>query len=180
MRTTCVTCGKKLTAEEANAIGECFECLAKAETAGIAKQHEAMEREHKKGHKFHEALEHANDWALASTVSALTMVAKERYRQTEVEGYTPAHDDAHVYGELALAAIAYATPDDVEIGREVFVDNPPGSFMPRRVRYESVWPWEGEPKRTTRIRDLVKAGALIAAEIDRLLRLEAKLKEIPK
>ena len=39
---------------------------------------------------------------------ALQLIIEERNRQTLVEGYTPAHDDEHTEGQLALLAAAYA------------------------------------------------------------------------
>lgn len=96
----------------------------------------------------------------------VTLIAAERQRQVDAEGWTAEHDDTHECGELALAAAVYACPP--------------------RDRSDAIkralWPWgwnsfKGEPMyfdRPTptdaRIRSLVKAGALIAAEIDRLQR----------
>lgn len=74
-------------------------------------------------------------------------IVAERRRQVEVEGWTPEHDDAHSHGELAQAAACYAL----------------GS------RTASRWPWDAEWwKPTNRRRELVKAAALIIAEIERL------------
>ncbi len=76
------------------------------------------------------------------------LIAKERWRQVIVEEYYSNHDARHVNGELVQAAIYYA-----DVTAPVME-----------------WPW-GEPpkpKGDDRIRDLAKAGALIAAEIDRL------------
>jgi hypothetical protein len=84
---------------------------------------------------------------------AVVLIAAERRRQTEVEGWTPEHDDGHRHSEMAEAAACYASLN----GRDA---EPP-------VR----WPWDErwwKPK--GRVRDLVRAGALIAAEIDRLQR----------
>jgi hypothetical protein len=77
-------------------------------------------------------------------------IAIERSRQLQVEGWTAGHDDEHEDGELAVAAACYCL-DDFE-----------------------KWPWDLEWWKPTHdpIRDLTKAGALIAAEIDRLLRLK--------
>lgn len=94
------------------------------------------------------------------------MIFAERHRQIEREGWTRAHDDEHDAGELALAAICYALSPysderragDYRISAGMAV--PPG------------WPWDAEwwkPTPKDRIRELTKAGALIAAEIDRLL-----------
>jgi hypothetical protein len=84
-------------------------------------------------------------------------IADERQRQIRAEGYTPEHDDEHECGELAEAAGCYA------------------------LRVDHHWPMEWEcvhlraqPTPAQRIRELEKAGALIAAEIDRLLRAEAR------
>lgn len=95
----------------------------------------------------------------------INLIEAERNRQIHAEGWTEEHDDKHVNNELALAAACYAVPD---------------------VFSQGYWPptWDlSWYKSTTRIRDLVKAGALIAAEIDRLKRIEikkAKEKYIPK
>jgi hypothetical protein len=88
-------------------------------------------------------------------MTGIERVAKERERQMHEEGWTPEHDSHHDGGELALAAACYATAETATV------------VVPCR------WPWEREWwKPSTRVRNLEKAGALIAAEIDRLLRLE--------
>lgn len=90
------------------------------------------------------------------------LIAVERNRQISSEGWSAAHDDAHTDEELAIAAAIYAAP-----GYE-------RSNKPRiRGAIIQFWPWDiswWKPCRENRIRELVKAGALIAAEIDRLLR----------
>lgn len=89
------------------------------------------------------------------------MIAAERRRQIEAEGWTPEHDDAHDRQEMAHAARCYT----VEAIRRL---NYPG-----RHRHPLMeWPWEQEWWKPSDdpIRNLVKAGALIAAEIDRLQR----------
>lgn len=112
-------------------------------------------------------------------------IALERKRQIAIEKYTSDHDDEHVDGELALAAACYATPvllyqlegQDAHVQEISFVDPWPWeqSFDAR--------PYEGNLLLSndalnleTRIRQLEKAGALIAAEIDRLLRKEQRAK----
>ncbi len=91
-------------------------------------------------------------------------VMAERRRQTEVEGWTQDHDDAHDEGELARAAAAYARhAGSDEDSRQVN-----SGYAP-----EDLWPWTGFWKPSSRRRDLVKAGALILAEIERLDRLSA-------
>lgn len=82
-------------------------------------------------------------------------VLAERRRQIETEGWTPEHDDLHSTQELAFAAACYATADAG--------DPPP-----------AVWPWRlSWWKPTDRRRNLVKAAALILAEIERLDRSAA-------
>lgn len=89
-------------------------------------------------------------------MSAIEDIAAERRRQIEVEGWHAEHDDKHIDGSMGLAAAAYATAYQDEIGYGA-----------------SLWPWEWEwwkPK--DRRRDLVRAGALIVAEIERLDRIQ--------
>lgn len=127
-------------------------------------------------------------------MSGIDLIAAERHRQIDKEGWTPEHDDEHEGEELALAAACYAMPDTAYHG----------TMNNRRVEIEDAWPWNAEefkgdrdvrawggtvtrqrvfssgrtpehrPGAPTlcdlRIRELVKAGALIAAEIDRLQR----------
>lgn len=89
------------------------------------------------------------------------MIAVERQRQVDSEGWTAEHDDEHDDGEMALAAACYARmahiPDDLR--------RPDDKDTPEH------WPWEwDEWKPKSQLRDLARAGALIAAEIDRLQR----------
>ncbi len=90
-------------------------------------------------------------------------IAAERRRQIEVEGWTHEHDDLHADGQLAEAAACYITP-------RMSIINP--GFLLR-------WPWNAtwwKPK--SRREDFVRAGALIAAEIDRLDRIADRIKEV--
>ena len=92
----------------------------------------------------------------------IELIAEERQRQIEVEGWTKEHDAEHTNGSLALAAVCYAIPSE---SRHY-------SYCPlRKERVPDFWPWDKEwwkPCPEDRIMELVKAGALIAAEIDRL------------
>jgi len=108
------------------------------------------------------------------------LITKERQRQIEKEGWTAEHDDEYTDGSLALVAALYATPE-LLYKRIDFVN---------QVSFIDPWPWDaGWDKRPhpgngnvvrdnspfyvsrdERIRQLEKAGALVAAEIDRLLR----------
>lgn len=83
-------------------------------------------------------------------------VMAERRRQVETEGWTPQHDDQHPNGHLALAGACYAF--------SVAYPDPEGDSRP-----PFGWPWAEEWWKPTDVRrDLVKAGALILAEIERL------------
>lgn len=96
-----------------------------------------------------------------SDVTALADVAKERHRQRDVEGWTPAHDDTHVSAELAMAGACYALASFL---------NTEHALNTTFTRY---WPWDRKwwkPK--TPRENLVRAGALIVAEIERLDRLD--------
>lgn len=97
--------------------------------------------------------------------TGIELIAEERQRQIEVEGWTAEHDAKHKDGELANAAAYYSMTDDAIN----FIDSEWGNDM-----HLHIWPFDLKwLKRTSndRIRELQKAGALIAAEIDRLQRL---------
>lgn len=101
----------------------------------------------------------------SSTMTAIELIAAERQRQITEEDWTPEHDrNENPNGELACAAACYAIPSHM---REVF-------------HFILAWPWrEGgalkdiiyvgwKPSPDDRKRELIKAAALIVAEIDRL------------
>lgn len=99
----------------------------------------------------------------ASVTEGMALIATERERQKAVEGWTEAHDDKHTTGDLARAAACYASPGPRFVNVQGY--RPPAG-----------WPWEPEWWRPTphdRVRELVKAGALILAEIERVQRLRA-------
>lgn len=81
-------------------------------------------------------------------------VLAERERQISKEGWTPDHDDRNGSCEMAAAAATYAVctePEQLQVCGAV------------------AWPWRrGWWKPTTYRQNLVKAGALILAEIERL------------
>ncbi len=100
--------------------------------------------------------------------TGIELIAAERQRQIEQEGWTEEHDCQHENGELAKAAALYAIPDD-----DRYIDTHEGSSY----ILETLWPWHPDwwkPTPDNRIRELQKAGALIAAEIDRLQRKGAE------
>lgn len=89
-------------------------------------------------------------------------ITAERQRQLDAEGWTPEHDDGWYKDELVRAAICYAMPPDSLRESQVL-----GRSLRQIIWPGNLWPWK--PSRD-RIRELEKAGALIAAEIDRLVR----------
>lgn len=112
------------------------------------KQIESLRRRHAlhvcAGNYDHECLlmvffEKLYAWAEGGTAPVLREVAVERQRQLDVLGWSLAHDDAHTDGALAVAAASFALPS---------ICRPCSPELYRR--------------------NLVKAGALIVAEIERL------------
>lgn len=97
-------------------------------------------------------------------MSVIDEIAAERRRQVEQEGWSSDHDDQHSRGELALAASCYAAScADWQEGFEPDVAAP------------EAWPWHRswwKPKDPRR--DLIRAAALIVAEIERLDRAEKR------
>lgn len=95
---------------------------------------------------------------------AIDDVTAERQRQITTEGWTPEHDDEHAHGEMAKASACYAycsTETDQE-----------RKWRSDAGRVPLMWPWDNawwKPK--DRRRDLVRAAALLIAEIERLDRL---------
>ena len=92
------------------------------------------------------------------------LIAAERTRQVSGEGWTDDHDDEHGMGEMAAAAMCYAQLCVDEEISEVSI----GSHF-----VQEWWPWDREWWKPSpdSIRNLTKAGALLAAEIDRLQRI---------
>lgn len=82
----------------------------------------------------------------------------ERKRQQVAEGYSTAHDNEHTGGELALAAICYIR----------------GTMNDGGAPNWQLWPWEHRAwKPKTRRENLVRAAALLVAEIERIDREKA-------
>ena len=105
--------------------------------------------------------------------TGIERIAAERQRQIDVEGWTPEHDDSHINEDLAVAAAVYACP------------HRGNGYSGIRGAIVGYWPWDIRWLKPSedRIRELEKAGALIAAEIDRLQRqqaLETELNELQK
>lgn len=107
----------------------------------------------------------------AQTNAARDVLA-ERQRQISAEGWTPDHDDEHSNGEIAYAATSYAVEAAhlVDGMKPSPTRSPPFSWPPQ---WDTSW-WK--PSDTPR-RNLVKAGALILAEIERLDRAASQQQE---
>lgn len=100
----------------------------------------------------------------------LDEVAHERQRQITVHGFGVEHDDEHRGGELAVAASCYALAAGISNRGDLLV----------RGHLPLHWPWDGQwwkPK--TPRQDLVRAAALIVAEIERIDRAEQRGREQP-
>ncbi|MDR3418677.1 MAG: hypothetical protein P4L83_21095 [Nevskia sp.] len=94
-------------------------------------------------------------------MSVIEEIAAERRRQIEVEGWDPAHDDQHGNGQLGRAAAYYAAH-----GAAFTYEAPDYALL---VSVVSLWPWALEWKKPKDARsNLIRAGALIVAEIERL------------
>jgi hypothetical protein len=111
----------------------------------------------------------AENYRLVGKNSGVGMIVDERLRQIKEEGWTPEHDDEHDFQELSKAALCYT---DYAIlvnlqghDEETFWES-----------HAAIWPWDKEWWKPSPdpIRNFVKAGALLAADIDRLKRAEDK------
>lgn len=96
-----------------------------------------------------------------SLTDALRDVIAERQRQVSVKGWTPEHDDTYTCGELSGAAISYIEPMEA-----VF-------YWPAEWHDDSFKPSDER-------RNLVKATALLLAEIERLDRISAASSEVDR
>jgi hypothetical protein len=92
-------------------------------------------------------------------MSGAELIAAERQRQIDVERWTPEHDAEHTGGELLAAAECYLA--HVQEGSPCYDED---SYAATH------WPWDHSwwKPADDPVRNLVKAGALIAAELDRL------------
>lgn len=93
-------------------------------------------------------------------------VQGERRRQVETEGWSPEHDDEHACDEIAAFACLYAMPPAAR-------DWDASSTGYGETLGQAMLPENWQPKLGDRRRELVKAGALILAEIERLDRAAA-------
>lgn len=90
-------------------------------------------------------------------------VIAECFRQREVEGWTPEHDDSHAPGELARAGAAYALAMNSVVVKGARASL--GEFVTVIIQGYHLWPWTGDWwKADDPRRNLVKSAALVIAE----------------
>lgn len=98
---------------------------------------------------------------------AIDDVLAERQRQIEKEGWTEAHDDSNREGDMALAAACYAC--NAATWMQQGTKNAPPDVYAKLSHPLFRWPWDRKwwkPKNERR--DLVRAAALLIAEIERI------------
>jgi len=95
-------------------------------------------------------------------MTGIELIANERQRQIDAEGWTAEHDSKHYSGEIIAAARSYAKVAQKQV-----------CGLPTHQLPFFEWPWDDKwwKPSDNPVRNLVKAGALIAAEIDRLQRM---------
>ncbi len=101
------------------------------------------------------------------SLGGVNRIAAERCRQQTKKRWTADHDDGHTDESIAVAASVYAMPykmrQNTILGHTVRL-----TFWPRTWAFRGAM--RNPPTPEERIQELSKAGALIAAEIDRLER----------
>lgn len=119
-------------------------------------------------------------------LSGVEAIALERQRQIEKKGFSIEHDKHHIENQLVYGAICYAYPPEsrrlMKLRGEnttglpsIFLENGPEGEGAYLVLPPSIWPFENaffKPDTSGtirgRMRDIQKAGAMLAAEYDRL------------
>jgi len=94
--------------------------------------------------------------------NGVDIISEERSRQIIEERFTYENDDKYEGESLAICGAIYAMPAKL---RDYWSD----TELPMNWVWDAEW-WKPTPE--DRVRELAKAGALIAAEIDRLLRVK--------
>lgn len=111
-------------------------------------------------------------------MTAIEEISAERRRQIEVEGWSAEHDDQHEDGSLAAAAACYAfhsTLDEADRWRIEEGGTHAGWNSYLDLMWPRSWAWQWWKPKDKR-RDLIRAGALIVAEIERIDRASAAKK----
>src|ERR1044072_822656 len=106
-------------------------------------------------------------------LSGSALIARERERQIQEEGWSEKHDNKHRRMEMAAASAAYVI--DALVRAKVLTGKTDPYVLGAAINL--LWPWDNEWWKPAKdpVRTLVKAGALIAAEIDRINRMNAKV-----
>jgi hypothetical protein len=110
--------------------------------------------------------------------TGLELILEERIRQIEVKGYDADHDELESAFQLSGAAamfIAEALNKDFRDHTHYDEKGACARFQLREIdtcKWGQQWPWDDHDgrKRADIKTCLIKAGALIAAEIDRIIR----------
>ncbi len=104
------------------------------------------------------------------------LIAKERQKQLEADRWPAGHDDRYTGYELIRAALCYAMPPEFrhEAPKREGLDGWESCPM-REAQYFvpddfPFHPSDWNPTPGDRLRELARAGSLIAAEMDRLIR----------
>lgn len=107
-----------------------------------------------------------------SFMESVDLVVRERIRQETEEGWTAEHDDGHTHGEMATAAGAYCESANRDRDAEGEISREDLEFLEQEhwpIQWDASWLKPKTPER-----DLIRAGALILAELDRRRRLREK------
>jgi len=111
--------------------------------------------------------------------TGIELIADERHRQVNEEGWTPEHDDAHTDASMAMVAALYAAPVNLYErtknweGVEIHTDPWPWKTIVDDMVPIKLNAWDNRRIHDEK-RRLVIAGALIAAELDRINRTEER------
>lgn len=112
-------------------------------------------------------------------MDGIELIRQERIRQIETEGFDAEHDQAYLLGELAAAARCYSRFAILQInakrmkarGNARVYDQVMTEIGKQEERPPMSWPWDPSWWKPSDdpVRNLQKAGALTAAEIDRCM-----------
>lgn len=109
---------------------------------------------------------------MSNKLTGVELIAQERAKHPK-KGWTAEHDAEHKNEELAFAAVCYALP-----GRFYPLDQSQSFEAGIHIKIDRTcfWPFarnEWNPSVDDRVKELVKSGSFIAAEIDRLNGVDA-------
>lgn len=108
-------------------------------------------------------------------MSAANDVLAERLRQINAEGYHTRYDDEHDERQLARAAFCYVQHYVARAWLTECSSRSVASVYAKEKTHDE-WPFDGDWKPKTPRLDLVRAAALLIAEIERIDRAAAKVK----